>query len=94
MTLLKNDDIKKGDIVYYARILPPVGIYEVCELMIRSLYDDCFVGVDKRDKHSYSFSYNRLNDIVFSDRKVCLQKVIEAEKNAPQVSDEREYEEY
>lgn len=91
---MNKTDIQKGKMVYYARMLKPVGIYEVCELMIRSLYDDCFVGVDKRDKHSYSFSYNRLNDIVFSDRKVCLQKVIEAEKNAPQVSDEREYEEY
>lgn len=92
--MIENNKLNKGDIVYYARILPPVGIYEICELVVRTIEDTYFVGVDKRDKHSYSFSYNRLNDIVFSDRKVCLQKVIEAEKNAPQVSDEREYEEY
>ena len=89
-----KDDIKKGDVVYYARIMPTVGIYEVCELLVRSLYDTYFVGVDKRDKHAYLFSYNRINDIVFFDRKVCLQKVLKAEENAPKVSSEKEYEEY
>lgn len=91
---MTKDDIKKGDVVYYARIMPTVGIYEVCELLVRSLYDTYFVGVDKRDKHAYLFSYNRINDIVFFDRKVCLQKVLKAEENAPKVSSEKEYEEY
>lgn len=54
---MTKDDIKKGDVVYYARIMPTVGIYEVCELLVRSLYDTYFVGVDKRDKHAYLFSY-------------------------------------
>ena len=88
---MTKDDIKKGDVVYYARIMPTVGIYEVCELLVRSLYDTYFVGVDK---HAYLFSYNRINDIVFFDRKVCLQKVLKAEENAPKVSSEKEYEEY
>ena len=91
---MTKDDIKRGDVVYYARIMPTVGIYEVCELLVRSLYDTYFVGVDKRDKHAYLFSYNRINDIVFFDRKVCLQKVLKAEENAPKVSSEKEYEEY
>lgn len=91
---MTKDDIKKGDVVYYARIMPTVGIYEVCKLLVRSLYDTYFVGVDKRDKHAYLFSYNRINDIVFFDRKVCLQKVLKAEENAPKVSSEKEYEEY
>ena len=50
--------------------------------------------MDKRDKHAYLFSYNKINDTVFFDRKVCLQKVLRAEENAPKISSEKEYEEY
>lgn len=91
---MNKSDIQKGKIVYYARILKPVGIYEVSELVIRTVEDDYFVGMNKRDKHAYLFSYNKINDVVFFDRKVCLQKVLKAEENAPKISSEKEYEEY
>lgn len=87
-------DIKKNKIVYYARILKPVGIYEVCELSVRTVHEDYFVGTDKRDKHAYLFSYNKLDKLVFESRQECLNLVKQAEKNAPKVSDEQEYEEY
>ena len=45
--------LKKKDIVYYARIIPNTGIYEVCELIIRTVADDYFAGMDKRDKRTY-----------------------------------------
>lgn len=73
---MNKTDVQKGKMVYYARMLKPVGIYEVCDLYVRTVRDDYFVGTDKRDKHAYLFS------------------VLEAEKNAPKVSDEQEYEEY
>lgn len=77
---MNKTDIQKGKMVYYARMLKPVGIYEVCDLYVRTVRDDYFVGTDKRDKHAY--------------RQECLDTVLEAEKNAPKVSDEQEYEEY
>ena len=52
---MTKEDIKRGKIVYYARILRPVGIYEVIELFIRTVDDDYFVGIDKHDKHAYLF---------------------------------------
>ena len=55
---MNKTDIQKGKMVYYARMLKPVGIYEVCDL------------------------------------QECLDTVLEAEKNAPKISDEQEYEEY
>lgn len=91
----KDNVIKKNDILYYAKILPSVGIYEICELKIRTVEDTYFVGVDKRDKHAYLFSYNNINKTVFKDRKIALKVVQEAEKKKIKViSDESYYEEY
>lgn len=89
-----KENIKKGMIVYYARILRQVGIYEVCELKIRTVEETYFCGSDKHDKHAYLFSYNKLNKLIFNNRQECLNIILDAEKNAPKVSDETEYEEY
>lgn len=40
-------DLKIKDIVYYARIIPTCNIYDVCELTIRTVNKDWFVGIDK-----------------------------------------------
>lgn len=92
---MNKTDIQKGKMVYYARMLKPVGIYEVCDLYVRTVRDDYFVVTDKRDKHTYLFSYNKLDKTIFKTRQEeCLDTVLEAEKNAPKISDEQEYEEY
>ena len=89
-----NEIYKIGDIVYYARIMPTLGIYDVCELKIRTITDTYFVGTDKRDKRAYLFSYNAVGKCIFSNRKDAVEKVIMAEENSPKVSKERYYEEY
>lgn len=87
--------LKKKDIVYYTKIMPSVGIYDLCELIIRTVEDDYFVGIDKRDKHAYLFGYNSIDKTVFTDRKVALKLVQEAENNKTKVvSNESYYEEY
>lgn len=89
-----KENVRKGMVLYYARILKAVGVYEVSELLIRTVEDDYFVGVDKHDKHAYLFSYSNLNRLIFSDRQESLDVVLDAEKNAPKVSNEKGYEEY
>ena len=89
-----NEIHKIGDIVYYARIMPTLGIYDVCELKIRTVTDTYFVGTDKRDKRAYLFSYNAVGKCIFSNRKDAVEKVITAEENSPKVSKETYYEEY
>lgn len=86
--------MKKKDIVYYARIIPNSDTYDVCELIIRTVENDWFVGIDKRDKHAYLFSNNALDKDVFYDRKCALKKVKEAEKNKKNLNYETYYEEY
>ena len=89
------DEIYKiGNTIYYARIMPTLGIYDVCELKIRTIADTYFVGTDKRDKRAYLFSYNAVGKCIFSNRKDAVEKVIVTEENSPKVSKETYYEEY
>ena len=85
--------MKKKDILYYARIVPRTGIYEVCELLIRTIEETYFVGIDKRDKHAYLFLYSDINNTVFENRKEALKKVKDAEKNKIKTNYEIYYEE-
>lgn len=91
-----NKVINKGDILYYSRVNPKAGIYDLCELKIRTVTDTYFVGVDKKDKQAHIFGYNALNSIVFENRKDALNK-LKYEENTnknQQVSSEAYYEEY
>lgn len=86
--------INKGDKLYYARIFPTVGIYEVCDLTVRTVTNSYFVAVDKRDKHAHLFGFNALGDTVFEDRKECLKRVQVVEANKKEINEEVYYEEY
>lgn len=88
-------EIKRSDFVYYARMLPTVGLYEVIDLKVRTVADDFFVGIENRTKHAYLLKINDIGKIVFFDRKEALKAVKEAEKNSKiKVSNEKYYEEY
>ena len=47
------DKLKIKDYLYNARIITNSGIYDVCELIIRTITNDYFVGIDKMDKRQY-----------------------------------------
>lgn len=68
-------EVEKGDIVYYARIMPKTEIFEVLELKVRSIYPTYFVSVEKRTKCSFLFAYKDIGTHVFFDRKICLDMV-------------------
>ena len=86
--------INIGDTLYYARIMPKLGIFDVYDLKVRTVEDTYFVAIDKRDKKSYLFNFTDINKTVFANREDALSKVKEAEKNKPKVSAEIFYEEY
>ena len=89
-----NDKIRKNDIVYYARIMPKLGIFDVYDLKVRTVEDTYFVAIDKRDKKSYLFNFTDINKTVFANREDALYKVKKEEKNKPKISTETYYEEY
>lgn len=75
-----NNNITIGSTVYFARIHHETGIYEICELRIRTIYDDCFVGSDKDTKQAFLISNDDLGTYVFSKRSDAVAVVREAEK--------------
>lgn len=88
-------ELKIKDIVYYARIIPSSYMYDICELIIRTVKDNWFVGIDKRDKRAFLFYNTDINKIIFTDRKKALEKVKEAESKKKKVTNiEIYYEEY
>lgn len=86
--------IKPKDIIYYARIMPKLGIFDVYDLKVRTVTDTYFVAIDKRDKKSYLFNYSDINKTIFMNREDAVTKAKESEKNKPKVSTETYYEEY
>lgn len=90
----KLHNIKRGDKMYITRIMPTLGIYDLCELTIRTIGENYFVGIDKHDKRARLFSPSDIDSIVFSNRKDALMKIKEAEKHKQKVSEEKYYEEY
>lgn len=89
-----NKEIKKSDVIYYARVMPTVGLYEIVELKVRTVTEDYIVGIDKNTKHAFMFYFDDINRTIFFDRNEALKVVKAAEKNGKKVSDEKYYEEY
>ena len=87
--------LNKKDVLFYARIIPTTGIYEVCELTVRTVTDSWFAGMDKHDMHVYMFNYEDLGSTVFADRDTALKVVQQAENNKNNnLLEEIYYEEY
>ena len=89
-----NKEIKKSDVIYYARVMPTVGLYEIVEIKVRTVTEDYIVGIDKNTKHAFMFYFDDINRTIFFDRNEALKVVKAAEKNGKKVSDEKYYEEY
>ena len=86
--------IAVGDTLYFARIIPTVGIYNVLDLKVRTVENNYFACIDKRDKNAFLFSYKDINNTIFQYRKDALLKVKESEENKPKLQSETYYEEY
>ena len=87
--------INKGDVFYYAQMMPTIPLFEVLELKVRTVEENWFVGIDKTSKHAYMFNINEIDKVVFKNRKKCLDVVTEAERKFKNKrSCETYYEEY
>ena len=87
--------LKRKDKIYYARIIPSHGIYDIYDLTVRTVTETWFVGIDKRDKHAFLFNVTDIGHVVFLERNEALRRVREAENNKNEtVNNEIYYEEY
>lgn len=85
--------LNKGDKLYFARVHHRTGIYDLCELTVRTVAETYFVGTDKKDKRAYLFGYDSLGETIFEDRKEALAVVHKAEEEKKEIG-EIYYEEY
>lgn len=98
----KKYGIKIGDILYYAQIMIPLGVYEVIELKVRTIAeledgsDSYFCGIDIKDERAYLFEFDDLDKSIFKDRDKCLFLVnqTEYEHKDDIISEETYYEDY
>lgn len=93
-TTILEPKIKKGDQLYFSRILPNVGIYEVCDVKVRTVANSWFSVTEKRTHKTFLFSYADINKTIFYNREEAVWIVKEQEKNKKIISDEKYYEEY
>jgi hypothetical protein len=73
--------IKKGQEVYYARIIPKVGVCYVQTLIIRTIYETSFVGIDLITKTAQFIAANLLGTKVFLTRAEVNRVIKEAQKS-------------
>lgn len=93
--IINEIKLNKGDMIYWSRCMPNVGIYDVVDLKVRTVTDTYFVGIEIKTKHAYLFYYSDIDKIVFMNRKDAVMNCTEKENSSKRkVSDEKYYEEY
>lgn len=92
---MNDEELKIGTKLYYARIMPTLGVFDIYDMKVVALYDTYFAAQEKRDKRRFLFYYTDLNKIIFKNRLEALELAQEKEsENKYKVSTETYYEEY
>lgn len=73
--------ITKGMELYYARIIPRVGLCYAQTLMVRTIYEDSIVGIDTTTKTAPLINLSSLGRTLFTRRKSAEKLVKETLKS-------------
>ena len=60
--------MEKGDRYYLCDVVPNCNTYEVIELIIRTIGDGWYVGVDEKTKQAHMFKDEMIAEYVFQHR--------------------------
>lgn len=66
------DELEKGDIVFYARILPKNNYYKVMDLRIVSIHQNYCTATDLKSKQTYPFDREVAEQVLFFNKKDAL----------------------
>ena len=72
MSDITYDNLRKGDSVIFARVLPKIGYYELLDLYIVSVYDKYCTGVDTKTKQTYCFGRKLAEEVLFLNRNLAI----------------------
>lgn len=72
--------IKKGQTLYYSQIMPTLNVFEVLEGVVRTVDEDWFCILEKReDGYARIFENHRFGKDIFDNRGLALERVLEAQ---------------
>ena len=82
MTFNEYQDCQRGDKLYFARIMPKFGYYEVHDVVMVNKYDDHCSVCETKTKQSFLFNVkeDRIRPL-FVDRDEALQYLKDEKKN-------------
>lgn len=73
MTIQEYDELERGDKVYYTRIMPQLGYYEIHNLHIVTHDDEYCTGAESESKQTFIFNKNNACMYLFLQRDEALQ---------------------
>lgn len=77
MTQEEYNKAKRRDTVFYARVMPNLGYYEIHELHMVSIYDDYCTASDIKTRQTFVLSTKEALELLYKNRKEavnCLKK--------------------
>ena len=72
MTQLEYEEIQKGDQLYFARIMPSFGYYEIHDVVVVTKYDDHCTVCELKTKQSFIFNIKNIHEQLYVDREEAL----------------------
>lgn len=77
---LKFDELEKGDIVYWVRILKDIEDFKIYKMKLRTVEPTYCVGVDSTTKFAKDFRPKDIEEFVFKDIKLAQDYLKEKKK--------------
>lgn len=93
MTVQEYEELERGDIVYYARIMPQLGYYEVHTLVIITHLDEYCTGTESESKQTFIFNPKNACMYLFkelNDAKKALKGFKEQYKDVRIIADRKD----
>ena len=77
MTQLQYEELQKGDALYYARIMPKFGYYEIHDVVLVTKYDDHCTVCETKTKQSFLLLSKDIASKLHIIRDEALQYLLE-----------------
>ncbi len=77
--------MEKGDLIYYAQIMPTIGEYNLLGLKVRTVGEDWFAAIEAKTKRAYLFNFEDIGVTIFDNRVEALDILKEAEAKKPKL---------
>lgn len=74
---MNDEELKIGTKLYYARIMPTLGVFDIYDMKVVALYDTYFAAQEKRDKRRFLFYYTDIQKQTRSVRTSTRKRIRE-----------------